>query len=135
MPGCNICSTQLKVTGESIVREHRAEMLRRAEKNEKRLKREEYRTRDGQLIWRSSDGHWISGGYQPRKDIEPPEYTVIQEGWDYPRFLLHLSSFFRHFFRAVNWNVAFEWTCWGVTILCLIYIGIFVMVPFGIKVF
>lgn len=35
MPGCNICSRQLKVTGESIVREFRRQEIRRQARDDK----------------------------------------------------------------------------------------------------
>jgi hypothetical protein len=43
------------------------------------------------------------------------------------------SSIVRRFIRAVNWDVAFNWLCWGLLIGCLIYFGIFVAGPFALK--
>lgn len=37
------------------------------------------------------------------------------------------------FINAINWNVAFEWACWAVTIGCLIYLCFTVFIPFGLK--
>ncbi len=39
-------------------------------------------------------------------------------------------SFIRKIYDRINWDVVLEWACWAVMILCLIYIGIFVMAPF-----
>ena len=37
-------------------------------------------------------------------------------------------------YRAVNWDVALNWFCIGALILCLVYVGVFVVAPFGIKI-
>jgi len=38
------------------------------------------------------------------------------------------------FWCRINWNVVFEWACWGALILCLIYVGFFVYKPFVEKI-
>jgi hypothetical protein len=48
--------------------------------------------------------------------------------------------FLKRWFNAVNWDFfyelggkAIEWACIGVTVACLVYLGIFVFGPFAIK--
>jgi hypothetical protein len=42
-------------------------------------------------------------------------------------------SFFRRIVGRVNWNNILNWTCWGLVIGCLIYLGIFIFAPFTLK--
>jgi hypothetical protein len=80
----------LKITGESIVRQHRAEMMRRNDS-------EKPRNISDLPIARS-----------PHRPIG--------------------------IWKSINWTITLEWICWAIIIGCLVYIGIFVITPFGIKI-
>ena len=93
-------------TGESIVREHREEMLRRARMrdfNERRIE-ERPRIEDrGSRIGKQSRGG----------PLWPPMS---------PSFL-----------KLINWERVLEYACWGVVIACLFYLGVVIIAPFSIK--
>ena len=36
-------------------------------------------------------------------------------------------------FQKINWEVVLEWGCWILAAICLMYIGIFLVAPFGVK--
>jgi hypothetical protein len=74
---------------------------------------------------------------RPNPNINPPKYNVVSEGYNPSAPPLKLRGgkvgLRIPWYRGINWDVALEWVCWAAVVTCLIYIGIFVIVPFGMK--
>ena len=121
----------LKNTGESIVRQHRDEMLRRA-------KMRDFKTR-GEIIKReetspslfepSSPRLWSFFRAMFRKEKMKLRSYEDKKLRNFPSS--HLLNF--AFFRAINWTTALDYACWGVIISALFYFGVIILAPFTVK--
>ncbi len=45
----------------------------------------------------------------------------------------HRPCFIVRFFQMFNWDVVFNWACWLAVVVCLAYIGIFIISPFKVR--